>query len=128
MPRVQAILNSNPDLAYSRLLCPRLLDVNTGYDAFVIPAFESGTARGLGSRSVEGAFCHSPRPGRPTPASRSRKTFLITIRWHFRTGDRGDFRYLVSLLKPQPVDPTVGTRDFDVTDPGRIFPASSLPD
>ena len=29
LPRVQAILATNPDLAYSRLLCPRRLDVNT---------------------------------------------------------------------------------------------------
>ena len=48
IPRVQAILNANPDLAYSRLMCPRLLDVNTSYDAFIIPAFESGRLAGLG--------------------------------------------------------------------------------
>ena len=50
-----------------------------------------------------------PYAGRQEPTS-----FPYYYRWHFRTGDRGDFRYLVRLLKPQPVDPTVGTRDFDV--------------
>ena len=48
LPLVQSILNCNPDLAYSRLLCPRLLDVVTAYDAFVIPVFESGRLAGLG--------------------------------------------------------------------------------
>src|SRR5712691_4661350 len=36
LPRVRSILAANPDLAYSRLLCPRFLDINTGYHAFVI--------------------------------------------------------------------------------------------
>ena len=33
----------------------------------------------------------------------------------------------MSLLKPQPVDPTVGTRDFDVTDPGSNLPGIVTP-
>ncbi len=126
IPRVQAILNSNPDLAYSRLLCPRLLDVNTGYDAFVIPAFESGRLAGLGQDPTKApsalASAWAPYGGQLEP-----QNFPYYFRWHFRTGDRGDFRYLVSLLKPQPVDPTVGTRDFDVTDPGSNLPGIVTP-
>jgi hypothetical protein len=121
IPRVQSILNTNPDLAYSRLLCPRLLDVNTGYDAFVIPAFESGRLAGLGHdptktpsalASAWASYANQQEP----------QNFPYYYRWHFTTGDRGDFRYLVSLLKPQPVDPTVGTREFDVQDPGSNLP------
>ena len=48
LPRVASILSSNPDLAYSRLISPRRLDVNTGYYAFVVPTFESGRLAGLG--------------------------------------------------------------------------------
>ena len=48
LPRVQAILGQNPDLAYSRLLCPRRLGDNTGYHAFVVPTFETGRLAGLG--------------------------------------------------------------------------------
>ena len=48
LPRVQAIIEQNPDLAYSRLLCPRRLDDNTGYHAFVVPVFETGRLAGLG--------------------------------------------------------------------------------
>ena len=121
LPRVQSILNTNPDLAYSRLLCPRLLDINTGYDAFVIPVFESGRLAGMGHDPVKSpsalASAWAPYPNQQEPLN-----FPYYYRWHFTTGDRGDFRYLVGLLKPQPVDPTVGTRDFDVQDPGSNLP------
>jgi hypothetical protein len=121
IPRVQAILDANPDLAYSRLMCPRLLDINTGYDAFIIPAFESGRLAGLGldptKASSAAASAWVSYAGQEEPQS-----FPYYYRWHFRTGDRGDFRYLVGLLKPQPVDPKVGTRDFDVTRPEANLP------
>ena len=55
------------------------------------------------------------------------RTTRIYYRWYFRTGDRGDFEYLVSLLKPQPVDPAVGTRDMDVQDPGSNLPGIDDP-
>src|SRR5205823_5246346 len=42
--------------------------------------------------------------------------------WFFRTGSKGDFEYLVRLLKPQPVDVRVGTRDIDVLNPGSNIP------
>lgn len=126
LPLVQTILGSNPDLGYSRLLCPRLLDVNTGYDAFVVPVFESGRLAGLGQDPSKApsalASAWTPYGGQQEP-----QNFPYYYRWHFNTGDRGDFRYLVSLLKPQPVDPTVGTRDFDVTDPGSNLPGITTP-
>ncbi len=126
IPRVQAIIASNPDLAYSRLMCPRLLDVSTGYDAFLVPAFESGRLAGLGFDPTKApsatASAWAAYGGQQDPQS-----FPYYYRWHFRTGDHGDFRYLVGLLKPQPVDPTVGTRDFDVTQPSPILPGITTP-
>ncbi len=121
LPRVQAILAANPDLAYSRLLCPRFLDVNSGYHAFVIPTFESGRLAGLGDDPTKApsaiASAWATYAGQAEP-----QNFPYYYRWYFRTGDRGDFRYLVELLKPQPVDKTVGVRDIDV-----IFPGSTIP-
>ena len=38
----ESALATNPDNAYSRILCPRKLAANTAYHAFLIPAFESG--------------------------------------------------------------------------------------
>ena len=121
LPRVQSILSANPDLAYSRLLCPRRLKVNTGYHAFVIPSFETGRLAGLGNDPRKApsatASAWATYAGQAEP-----QNFPYYYRWFFRTGDRGDFRYLVGLLKPQPVDKTVGVRDFDV-----IFPGSNIP-
>jgi hypothetical protein len=127
LPRVQTVLDTDPDLAYSRLLCPRLLDVDTGYDAFVVPAFETGRLAGLG---------HDPTKAPSALASawasyanqQEAQNFPYYYRWQFTTGDRGDFRYLVSLLKAQPVDPAVGTRDFDAQDPGSNLPGVNKPE
>ena len=126
LPRVQNILATNPDLAYSRLLCPRRLDVNTGYHAFLMPAFESGRLAGLGlpvTPPSATAAAWDKYAGQPEP-----QNFPYYYRWYFRTGDRGDFRYLVGLLKPQPVDKTVGTRDFDSTSPGSGVPGVNKPE
>lgn len=127
LPRVQAILSENPDLAYSRLMCPRLLAANTGYDAFVIPAFESGRLAGLGRDPNKApsalVSAWAPYSGQPEALN-----FPYYYRWHFTTGDLGDFRYLVELLKPQPVDPSVGTREFDVRDPGANLPGIDKPE
>jgi hypothetical protein len=121
LPRVQSILSTNPDAAYSRLLCPRRLDDNTAYHAFVIPTFETGRLAGLGqdpnaaphaSFSAWGGYA-----GRVEPTN-----YPVYYRWFFRTGSRGDFEYLVSILKPQPVDKRVGIRDMDVQDPGSNLP------
>ena len=126
VPLVQSIVSQNPDLAYSRLLSPRMLDVNTGYDAFIIPAFESGRLAGLGqdpsATPSATASAWAAYSGQQEP-----QNFPYYYRWHFRTGDRGDFRYLVSLLHPQPVDATVGARDFDSTNPGSNLPGIAAP-
>jgi hypothetical protein len=122
----QHVIDSAPDTACSRLLCPRKLKPKTGYHAFLIPAFESGRLAGLG---------HDPKPvfdevanalsptssswgAYPVPANRKDATsFPFYFRWYFRTAEDGDFESLVRLLKPKPVDSRVGHRDMDVTDP-----------
>jgi hypothetical protein len=95
-------------------MCPRRLAENTGYHAFVVPAFESGRRAGLGLdlAGIAGPTVPAWTPGPGTV------DLPYYYRWYFRTGDRGDFQYLVSLLKPQPVDSSVGIRNVDVTDPG----------
>src|SRR5665213_4175003 len=126
LSQVASILSTNPDLAYSRLVSPRRLDVNTGYYAFVVPTFESGRLAGLGDDPSKApsaiASAWATYGGQQEP-----QNFPYYYRWYFRTGDRGDFRYLVSLLKPQPVDSSVGRRDFDVTGPGSNIPGITSP-
>src|SRR5262249_19813953 len=52
-------------------------------------------------------------------------SYPVYFRWFFRTGDIGDFEYLVRLLKPKPVDKRVGTRSMDVQKPGSNLPGIS---
>jgi hypothetical protein len=45
-------------------------------------------------------------------------SFPYYHRWYFRTGNVGDFEYLVRLLQPKVADSRVGRRDIDVQEPG----------
>jgi len=115
--RLAAVLRENPDLGYSRLVCSRRLAADTAYTAFVIPTFEVGRLAGLGldldpptvpaSRSAWGTTTPGPQPSQ----------FPVYFRWSFRTGASGDFETLVRLLRPEPVDRRVGTREMDVLFP-----------
>src|ERR1700736_1376342 len=115
IPKLQAVLSENPDLAFSRLICPRKLAPNEAYHAFIIPTFETGRRAGLGidlddTPATMSAWDSGTRP--------DGQNFPYYYRWYFRTADNGDFETLVRLLKPKPVDPRVGNRDMDVQDPG----------
>jgi hypothetical protein len=116
----QTLINKNPDEASSRILCPMKLENNTAYHAFVIPTFETGRLAGLGLEPLPAmphatfsAWDKTVYTGKQEPDN-----FPVYHRWFFRTGDVGDFEYLVRLLKPKPIDKRVGRRDIDVQFPG----------
>jgi hypothetical protein len=124
--RLQAALRENPDLAYSRIVCPRRLDPSTGYHAVLVPSFEAGRLAGLG-------LDPSKAPG-PTFSAwaayaqrEASEEFPVYFRWYFRTGTVGDFEYLVRLLQPKPVDKRVGRRDMDVQWPSPVIPGITDP-
>ncbi len=112
--KLKTTLSTNPDLAYSRILCPRRLEPDTAYHAFVVPAFETGLRAGIGEDPAGAA---APDAFAWTDAVRP-PALPYYYRWYFRTGVTGDFEYLVRLLEPQPIDSRVGIRDMDVQDPG----------
>ena len=89
----ESVITRNPDLAYSRLVCPRRLEANTAYHAFLIPLFETGRLAGLGVDTQAALFATQNAtvdyPGRSEPQS-----FPFYHRWYFRTGNVGDFEYL----------------------------------
>ncbi len=123
LPRFREVLNKNPDLAYSRIVCPRKLAANTPYHAFLIPVFESGRLAGLGIDPEEKfnaiADLHATYSAWETyPDKPELESYPYYYRWYFRTGTVGDFEYLVRLLEPKPVDGRVGRRDMDVQNPG----------
>ena len=128
--RVENLLRDNPDHAYSRLICPRRLEPDMGYHAFLMPSFESGRLAGLDQ---------DPNPGnagffatlsswadyadRPVPT-----LYPYYHRWYFKTSTVGDFEYLVRLLKPRPPDARLGRRDMDTQNPGSNIPGIAEPE
>jgi hypothetical protein len=108
------VLGTNPDSACSRLLCPRRLSADTTYDAFLVPAFETGRLAGLGLDPglAPGALYSSWGPSYPGRPAEGQLPYYH--RWSFRTGDNGDFEFLVRLLQPRVPDARVGRRDVDV--------------
>ena len=122
LPRVQAISARTAISPIRASLCPRRLEDNTGYHAFVIPTFETGRLAGLGLDPAARAVRHRRRRGTTTPARPNRHAIPSITAGSSAPVDKGDFEYLVRLLKPQPVDPRVGTRDMDVQDPGSNIP------
>ncbi len=112
-------LEADADDGVSRLLCPRKLHKETKYQAFLIPAFETGRLAGLG---LDPAGVKAQMPswkkggvhnGLPRPFE-----FPIYYRWNFNTGRYGDFESLVSMLKPVIIKPELGKRPMDIQSPG----------
>jgi hypothetical protein len=130
----EAALAANPDNAYSRILCPRKLKENTAYHAFLVPAFESGRLAGLGIDpkpvfdAPANALTATSSAWAPYAARQAATSYPYYFRWFFRTGSRGDFEYLVRLLKPRVVDSRVGHRDMDVRDPAPNISGIDNPD
>ena len=109
------------DAAYSRILCPRRLEENAAYHAFLVPTFERGRLAGLRLDPDLAPFATASAwadyPNRPASLH-----IPYYYRWYFRTGGVGDFESLVRLLKWRTVDPRVGRRDMDVKAPGSNLP------
>lgn len=130
---LQNLLDDNPDFAYSRIVCPRRLEPNVPYHAFLLPTFESGRLAGLGLDPADPSYkddYYATLAGWENHDGYTRpeaEFFPVYFRWYFRTGTVGDFEYLVRLLEPKPVDVRVGTRDMDVQTPGSNLPAINTP-
>ena len=114
--RLSTTVNEDADLAYSRILCPRRLEPNKSYTAFLVPTFECGRLAGLYLDPAKAPYATASAWG--AYAEREEPDLLpVYYRWTFRTGAIGDFEYLVRLLEPKPVDRRVGVRDIDVQRP-----------
>ncbi|MCX6251742.1 MAG: hypothetical protein NTX61_13445 [Bacteroidetes bacterium] len=109
-----------PDHIISRLICPRKLEANTAYYAFVIPTFESGRLAGLGCQESEILKVKSQDPswGLTPPPAIPQNTFPVYYEWYFHTGNEQDFEYLAGLLKPRLCDEWVGRKPLDCANPG----------
>ncbi len=110
--QLAAAVAANPDVSYSRIVCPRKLEPNTSYAAFLVPTFETGRKAGLGEPVAD------TDDGTAQAWAGPADEFPIYFEWRFRTGIEGDFESLVRALVPRDMDPRVGIRDMEIAHPG----------
>lgn len=102
------VIDIDGDYCYSRIVCPRRLNPNKAYHAFLVPSFETGRLAGLGRY----------KEVKKTPVTLSswatfdQNQFPYYHHWYFKTGEMGDFEYLVDLLEPKPVNTKVGYKEI----------------
>ena len=131
--RFRELLAANPDQAVARMICPRVLDPNTTYHCFLLPAYETGRLAGLGAKAdligVHEAQKASFGADHPTDGDHQQYAdhFPYYYEWQFTTGDVGDFESLVRKLVPREVDQRVGTREMDIQEPGFNIQYSGAP-
>ena len=116
-------LSSSPGSVISRLLCPRRLDPETAYTAFLVPAFEIGRQAGLG-QDVS-ATTHSDPAW--TSGTAGPLSLPVYYRFEFGTSDAGDFESLVRRLTPRVLEAGVGQRPMDVSQPMPDIPSAGPP-
>jgi hypothetical protein len=117
LAEIGALLETEPARAISRLLCPRRLEPNTAYTAFLVPTYERGRLAGLGETVPDDLDALAPAWG-----DHGAVRLPVYFRWRFGTGAAGDFEFLVRQLVARTLPPTVGRRDMDVLAPGASLP------
>lgn len=114
---------TTPSAVISRLLCPRRLDPETAYTAFVVPAFEIGRMAGLGL-DVSGVHSSDPAWTAQTGAP---LRLPVYHRFRFHTSDQGDFESLVRRLVPRKLGANIGQRLIAVDHPLPGIPGAGSP-
>ncbi|WP_271078513.1 hypothetical protein [Aurantiacibacter sp. MUD61] len=124
------LIDRDPDLAYARIVCGRRLEPKTQYHAYLVPTFETGRLAGLGLDIAQAPAAGHPAWRAPYPGgttAQEPQSIPVYHRWQFETSERGDFEYLVRLLKPRPADSRIGRRNIDVTAPGSNISGVDVP-
>lgn len=115
------VLKSDPDKGISRILCPRRLEPNTGYHAFLVPAFETGRLAGLNDPTSTAAIANTDaQKAAWETGSPAGLRLPVYYKWFFKTGSEKGFEALVRLLKPKAIPNTVGKRKVDLQFPGDV--------
>ncbi len=116
-------LATAPGSVIARLLCPRRLDPETGYTAFLVPAFEAGRRAGLGDDPGTAPITDAAW----TPATAAPLRLPVFYRFQFHTSDQGDFESLVRRLVPRKFGSDIGQRPMAVDTPVANFPSAGPP-
>lgn len=122
LPPIDANDANNPDRIISRLLCPRHLEPNTPYHAFVVPVYKNGQLAGLGKKEAEineSATKFTWEAVTPTTPATTIEGLQLPIyfQWYFHTGNNMDFESLADLLELRRLEPMVGRKKMDCSQP-----------
>lgn len=109
------VVAANPDLAISRLICPRRLQADTEYHVFLVPAYETGRLAGL-KKPTQDVVAQKPSWKSSQPGNSSLE-MPYYYNWSFQTGSTGSFKELVLALKVKQIRGKSG-REMDLSDPG----------
>lgn len=112
---LQKLVDENPNLASSRLICPRRLEANTRYTAFLLPAFEQGRLAGLGAseEDISKQDIQLPSWGEGT-GNLFPGLWPVYYEWDFQTSDLADFEYLVRRIEARVMEDPIGRRPMDM--------------
>jgi hypothetical protein len=116
-------MSAAPASVIARLLCPRRLDPETAYTAFLVPAFEAGRRAGLGD-DLTGITSSDPAW---TAATKAPLRLPVYYRFQFQTSDQGDFESLVRRLVPRKLGSDIGQRPMAVDTPMVGIPSAGPP-
>jgi len=97
----------------ARLLCPRKLITKTKYTAFVVPTYRLGSQAAMGNSLTANRtelLWETPETGRG-------QIIPYYYKWEFRTGQRGDFEYLIKQLEFRTIEDG-GGQAIDCSNPG----------
>ncbi len=111
---LQDLIERHPEKTISRIICPRHLEPNTSYHAFLVPTFKLNLENNL----------------IPNWDQTHDDPIVISyyFEWEFSTGSHGDFEHLVRLLKSRIIDSRVGIRQMNCTDPQKYGITACLDD
>ncbi len=103
-----------PGKVVCRLMSTRRLKPETKYRALLVPTFRIGLDAALG---ITGGTEDRQELSWETPAAGAGQILPYYYGWEFTTGTKGDFEYLVRLLKPRVLE-DMGTQIIDCSNPG----------
>lgn len=112
----QQRLNDEPYKTVSRIICPRKLEAEETYHAFLIPAFELGRRAGLGETIGTDSNIQHPA-WEVADTNPIAKKFPFYYTWSFKTGTQGDFESLVRRINPGQPHPDLGKIPLNITNP-----------
>jgi len=131
--KIKEMLTNQSHKCISRLMCPRHLEPNTKYFAFLVPSFEAGRLAGLGrikdlNEGINNGIIKGTTfawKNDETQISEQLLEIPVYYKWEFNTAGNtgGDFEALVrklhparELLSPEKLE-KIGLRELDVSRP-----------